>query len=139
METAPALDAVALRRAREHSGLSQNELARRAGLAGGDRVSRWERGEARPRSPRTLHDLAEALGVEARDLLLPPESGPNLRWLRFAAGLSIDELAIAANSGVSTVKRWEAEGHANPSNATLSALATALSTSTETIRRALTT
>lgn len=138
MEIAPALDADALRRARERAGLSQNELARRAGLAAGGRVSRWERGEARPRNPRTLHTLAQALGIDARELLLPPESGPTLRWLRFAAGLSVDELAVAANSGVSTVKRWEAEGHAAPSAATLSVLATALSTTTETVRRALT-
>ena len=111
METAPALDGDALRRARDRAGLSQNELARRVGLAAGDRISRWERGEARPRSPRTLHNVARALGVDARELLLPPESGPNLRWLRFAAGLSVDELAAATKSGVSTVKRWEADGH----------------------------
>ena len=137
MENAPALDGAALRRARERAGLSQNELARLAGFAGGDRVSKWERGEARPRSPRALHALSQALDVDARDLLLPPESGPNLRWLRFAAGLSVAELADAINSGVSTVKRWEADGLASPSAATLSALAAALHTSTDTIRLAL--
>lgn len=138
METAPALDGDALRRARERAGLSQNELARRVGLAAGDRISRWERGEARPRSPRTLHNVARALGVGARELLLPPESGPNLRWLRFAAGLSVDELAAATNSGVSTVKRWEADGHATPSPKTLAALAAALSTTPEAVQAALT-
>ena len=84
-----------------------------------------------------MHALSQALDVDARDLLLPPESGPNLRWLRFAAGLSVAELADAINSGVSTVKRWEADGLASPSAATLSALAAALHTSTDTIRLAL--
>jgi len=137
METAPALDGEALRRARERAGLSQNELARRVGLAAGDRISRWERGEARPRSPRTLHDVARALGVDARGLLLPPESGPNLRWLRFAAGLSVEELAAATNSGVSTVKRWEADGRATLSPRILAALATALCTTPEAVQSAL--
>ncbi len=139
METAPALDGDALRRARERAGLSQNELARRTGLAAGNRVSRWERGEARPRTPRDLHAIAQALGVDARDLLVPPKNGPDLRWLRFAAGLSVEDLASATNSGVSTVKRWEARGHSTPGSGTLIALAAALCTSPETVRRALTT
>ncbi len=138
MQDAPALDTTRLRVARERAGLSQNELARRAGLAAGDRVSRWERGEARPRSPRTLHTVAQALGVDARELLRSPEDGPDLRWLRFAAGLSVAELAAATNSGVSTVKRWEADGHASPSPKVLAALATALATTPEVVRRALT-
>lgn len=137
METAPALDGAVLRSARERAGLTQNQLARRAGLAGGDRVSLWERGEARPRSPRILHTVAGALSVEARDLLIRPAGGPDLRWLRFAAGLSVAQLAAAVNIGVSTLKRWEATGNASPSEATVAALASALSSSVEDVRHAL--
>ena len=137
METAPALNVAALRAARERIGLSQNQLARLAGLAGGDRISKWERGEARPRSPRALHAVAQALDVEAIDLLLLPESGPNLRWWRFVAGLSVTELAAGTNHSVSTVKRWEAEGLKTPSDALLRVLASKLAATTEQVRRAL--
>ncbi len=136
METAPAIDADALRAAREQAGVSQNDLARRAGMASGTRVSRWERGEARPRSPQILHAIAAVLEVEAASLLLPPEDGPNLRWLRFAAGLSVGQLAEATHTAVSTVKRWEAEGLLAPSETTVHALATALHAAPADIRRA---
>ena len=137
METAPALDGAALRNARENAGLSQNQLARQAGLADGGRVSKWERGEARPRNPQTLHSLARALDTDPRNLLLMPPEGPSLRWLRFAAGLSVAQLASATNSAVSTIKRWEAEGLVSPSEATLTVLASVLSTSTDNVKRAL--
>ena len=63
----------------------------------------------------------------------PALDGAALRRARERAGLSQN----AINSGVSTVKRWEADGLASPSAATLSALAAALHTSTDTIRLAL--
>lgn len=63
METAPALDGDALRRARERAGLSQNELARRVGLAAGDRVSRWERGRRGPAVPGPFTMSREPWGL----------------------------------------------------------------------------
>lgn len=137
METAPAIDGDALRAARERAGLSQNELARHLGMASGQRVSRWERGEARPRSPGILHAIADALDVSPVHLLVPPESGPTLRWFRFVAGLTVPELAEAIHTSVPTVKRWEADGLRSPGTTTVSALASALDVAPGEIREAL--
>jgi transcriptional regulator with XRE-family HTH domain len=49
----------ALRRARQHTGLSQRELARRAGLA----ATTVRQLEQRPRFGRALNQLAQALTV----------------------------------------------------------------------------
>ena len=137
METAPALDGDALRSARERAGLSQNDLARVLGLASGGRISLWERGEARPRSPQLLHALAAALATPVAELLESPRGGPTLRWLRFAAGLSVEDLALAAHTSPSSVKRWEAEGLARPTERVVSALVAALGSSEEDVRHAL--
>ena len=137
METAPAIDADALRAFRERAGISQNDLARRAGMASGTRVSRWERGEARPRSPRILHAIAAVLEVDVTSLLVPPENGPDLRCLRFVAGLTVAQLADATHAAVSTVKRWEAEGLLAPSETTVNVLATALRATPADVRHAL--
>lgn len=137
METAPAIDADALRALRERAGISQNDLARLAGMASGIRVSRWERGEARPRSPHILHAVAAALKVDATSLLVRPEDGPDLRWLRFAAGLSVAQLAEATHAAISTVKRWEAVGLGAPSETTVRLLATTLHATPAEVRHAL--
>jgi transcriptional regulator with XRE-family HTH domain len=137
METAPALDGDALRSARERAGFSQNDLARVLGLASGGRISLWERGEARPRSPQLLHALAAALATPVAELLESPQGGPTLRWLRFAAGLSVEDLALAAHTSPSSVKRWEAEGLARPTERVVSALVAALGSSEEDVRHAL--
>ena len=127
METAPAIDGAALRAARVRAGLTQHELAHEVGVVGGERISMWERGEARPRSPHLLHAVARALQVPVTALLLAPEGGASLRWLRFAAGLSVDEVARAAHVSVASLKRWEAQGcRRMPSPATLNAMAEAL-------------
>ena len=137
METAPAIDTDALRASRERAGISQNDLARRAGMASGARVSRWERGEARPRNPQILHAIAAVLEVDVLSLLLPPQDGPDLRWLRFAAGLTVAQLAEATHAANSTVKRWEAEGLLAPSETTVHVLATALNATPADVRHAL--
>jgi|SRR5450830_720869 len=127
METAPAIDGAALRAARERVGLTQHQLAREVGVVGGERISMWERGEARPRSPHLLHAVARAVQVRVTALLLPPEGAASLRWLRFAAGLSVDELARAAHVSVASLKRWEAQGcRRMPSQSTLDAVAAVL-------------
>jgi transcriptional regulator with XRE-family HTH domain len=137
METAPALDGNALRSARERAGLSQNDLARLLGLASGGRISLWERGEARPRSPQLLHALAAALAIPAAQLLASPQHGPSLRWLRFAAGLSVEELALATHTSPSSVKRWEAEGLVRPTERVVDALVQALNATEDDVRLAL--
>lgn len=137
METAPALDGAALRRARERAGLSQSGLARAAGVADGQRISRWERGEARPRSAAALRQVAVLLHVSPRSLLLPPTGPPSLRWLRYAAGTTVEELAAAIHASPGTVKRWEASGLLKPADSTVSAVAAALGASADDVREAL--
>ena len=98
----------------------------------------WERGEARPRSPHLLHAVARAVRVPVTELLLTPEGGASLRWLRFAAGLSVDEVAHAAHLSVASLKRWEAQGcRRTPSPATLDAVAAALGVPTAEVESAL--
>ena len=101
------IDPAALRRARTNKGLTQHELARLIGVAGGERVSRWELGTSEPR-PDVLLRLAEVLGVEAADLLTPPTKGQDLRRLRTIAGLSARQLADQAHLSLASVQRWEA-------------------------------
>ncbi|WP_407345030.1 helix-turn-helix domain-containing protein [Pengzhenrongella phosphoraccumulans] len=138
METAPSIDGAALRAARIRAGLTQHELAHEVGVVGGERVSMWERGEARPRSPQLLHAVARALGVPADALLIAPDGGPGLRWLRFAAGLSVEELAQAVHLSAASLKRWEAHGCRRlPSSATLDSIAVALGVDTTEVKDAL--
>ncbi len=136
MESAPIFDGDALRGARERAGLSQSELARRLGLADGNRISRWERGTAVPRAPRVA-DLARTLCAPAEELLRAPASDPSLRWLRYAAGLSVPEVAALVGCPVSTVRNWETQGLKAPNEETVLALAAALSTSSGRVRAAL--
>ena len=52
-----------MREARRAAGMTQAELARRVGVAGGERVSVWERGLAAP-SAVAVARMAEVLGVD---------------------------------------------------------------------------
>ncbi|KAB7740336.1 helix-turn-helix domain-containing protein [Nostocoides sp. F2B08] len=131
MDRAPAINPDALRRARQRAGLTQLQLALRIGVVGGERISSWERGLSRPRTPAMLHALARALDVPATSLLAVTDEGPDLRWLRFAAGLSAAELAHAAGVSVTTIHRWENGQLERPlPSDVLADLATALKTST---------
>lgn len=104
-----ALDPSALRAARENAGLTQHQLARLVGVAGGERVSRWERGTSEPR-PDILVRLAETLGLTPFALLDTDPASPDLRALRLAAGLTATEVAVRAHVAKPTYERWEA-GH----------------------------
>lgn len=138
MSPDPVFSAQALRDARLRAGLTQGELARRIGVAGGERVSEWERGQARVRSATRLHALAAALGVNPVDLLQAPSGRRGLRWYRMLAGLTPAELARAASVSVPTVKRWEAHGTARGLPvATLTGLAAALGVTPDAVAEAL--
>ncbi len=100
------VDGAAVLRARAARGLSQHQLARIVDVAGGERVSGWERGVGQPRA-RIIPDLARALGVDPLDLLSLPH-GVDLRALRLVAGRTAPELARAVNVSVHTYLRWEA-------------------------------
>ncbi len=103
----PTVDPQALRAARVRQGLTQHELARLVGVAGGERVSRWELGTSAPRTP-VLTPLARALGVELGDLLNPDSDGPGLRRMRVLAGLTVRQLADRVHVSVANIQRWEA-------------------------------
>jgi transcriptional regulator with XRE-family HTH domain len=104
---ASGVDPSALRAAREHAGLTQHELARLVGVAGGERVSRWELGTSEPR-PDLLLKLARILAIPASDLIHHDGESPDLRALRLRVGLSVSELADRTNLSMPTYLRWEA-------------------------------
>jgi transcriptional regulator with XRE-family HTH domain len=61
------IDGARLRRLRRESALSQRDLTRMTGIAF-DTISRLETGKQRAQ-PRTIRKLADALGVEPRELM----------------------------------------------------------------------
>ena len=131
------MDPPALRAARLSAGLTQHELARLVGVAGGERISRWELGTSAPR-PQVLPRLAEALGVATSDLLVSLEE-PDLRRLRTSTGLSAREVAVRARMSVPTLVRWESGRLVNvPSATAVERLAVVLGVSAEGVRRAIT-
>lgn len=101
------VDPSALRAAREKAGLTQHELARLVGAAGGERVSRWELGMSEPR-PDFLVKVARILHIPALRLIHVEGEIPDLRALRLQAGLTVPELAARTNLSVPTYFRWEA-------------------------------
>jgi transcriptional regulator with XRE-family HTH domain len=120
------VDPSALRAAREKAGLTQHELARLVGAAGGERVSRWELGTSVPR-PDFLVKLARALDVPALRLIRLDGEGPDLRALRLQAGLTVPELVGRTNLSAPTYYSWEQGRWTRlPSVATLETLARAL-------------
>ena len=138
MDRAPAIDPNVVREARERAGLTQLQLAYRVGVVGGERISSWERGLSRPRTPAVLHALAKALKVSPVSLLVEPAQGPDLRWLRFAAGLSTAELAKRVRVSSATIQRWESGQRDRPlPMESLGALARALDVSPGQVRAAL--
>lgn len=101
------VDPAALRSARENAGLTQHELARLIGAAGGERVSRWELGMSEPR-PDFFVKLARILQIPARRLIHLEGDIPDLRALRLKAGLTVPELSSRTNLAMPTYLRWEA-------------------------------
>ncbi len=100
------LDPSELRAARERAGLTQHELARLVGAAGGERVSRWELGTSAPR-PDFLVKLARALDIPTLRLVRFDGAVPDLRALRLQAGLTVPDVAAAIKVAVPTYYAWE--------------------------------
>jgi transcriptional regulator with XRE-family HTH domain len=67
------VDGARLRRLRRERALSQRELSRITGIAF-DTISRLETGKQQAQ-PRTIRRLANALGVEPRELMRREEQG----------------------------------------------------------------
>ena len=104
------LDEKRLREVRLALGVSQRELARRAGISEPS-VSMFERGLTQPEPP-TLAALAKALGVTPADLLLPLDGPPSLLRRRVEAGLIQREVADQLGIPPSTyaaIERGESE------------------------------
>jgi transcriptional regulator with XRE-family HTH domain len=134
---ASGVDPGALRAAREAAGLTQHQLARLVGVAGGERVSRWELGTSEPR-PDILVRLARALDLAAVDLLDLVDGKPDLRALRLAAGLSAEDAAARAHVSKASYKRWEAgKWERLPSKQSLTGLARAMRVNTKVVAAAL--
>lgn len=129
------MDPVALAVARERRGLTQTQLAEAIGVAGGERVSRWEKGHSQPRVTH-LRRIAETLDVSIRELLAPGER--DLTRLRTERGFEMAELATATDIPASTLWRWE--GGTVPTSAArehVEALAEALGVDVDEVRAAL--
>jgi transcriptional regulator with XRE-family HTH domain len=67
------VDGARLRRVRREHALSQRDLSRITGIAF-DTISRLETGKQRAQ-PRTIRRLADALGVEPRELMKGENDG----------------------------------------------------------------
>ncbi|MEJ7833253.1 MAG: helix-turn-helix transcriptional regulator [Nocardioides sp.] len=130
------IDPRALRAARERAGLTQSELARRIGVVGGERVSRWELGRSQPR-PDLLVRMAEELDLRPRQLVMPASSVPDLRALRLAAGLDAYEVVEAIHLSLPTYRKWEqGRWRRLPAKGTLATLARTFMVSLSEVERA---
>ena len=135
MAPEPLFDPDALRDARLRAGLTQSQLARLIGSAGGERVSKWELGVQSPR-PEAIRKLAQVLNVDPSQLLQPGRS--DLRRLRVSRGLAAKDLAAKAHLALPTLMRWEEEGlQRMPNPKTIAALAAALHVSPAEVQEAV--
>ncbi|MGD9961863.1 helix-turn-helix domain-containing protein [Nocardioides sp.] len=134
---ASGIDLSALRTARERLGLTQHQLARLVGVAGGERISRWELGLDEPR-PDSLARLARALNTHVVELLDVDAERRDLRALRYCAGLSAGEVAAAVHISARSYARWESGSWVRPPSAeNLRAIARKLDVPVGTVRDAL--
>lgn len=97
----PPFDPETLTAAVAASGLSRAAVAERLGVHR-QRVYDWEHGTSTPH-PHRMPDLAAALGVPARSLVV----GRSLRSRRYAAGLTQADAATAVGVDRAEWSRWE--------------------------------
>lgn len=109
---------------RERAGLTRTELARRVGVASGERIGSWERGIDQPSAPY-LPRLAQALGVEPIELLDVDVKAPTFTALRYVAGLTIEDLAKAVGVRYGVMQRID-RGVVEPPDDLVKRLAAAL-------------
>lgn len=103
----PRMDTGRLRELRLGKGMSQHALSLKVGVQGAAAISAWERGVATPR-PSTLLRVAKVLGVDPIELLaVDGTEGRTLQELRVVRGMTLGELAGAASTSPSTLRRWE--------------------------------
>lgn len=96
----------AIRDARESAGFTQHQLAREVGIAGGERVSKWELGTAVPRL-EVLARVARVVDVDIQVLLAPGFRLVGVARLRAAQSLSVSEAARECHVSIATYERWE--------------------------------
>jgi transcriptional regulator with XRE-family HTH domain len=133
-----SVDPAALRDARLKAGLTQAQVARTLGLAGGEAVSVWERAAFEPRSAALLHRLADVLGVAVAHLLCLDGGKVDLRYLRLAAGLESAAVADQLHVALSTYRRWERGAWTRtPSDAAIATLAKAFGVRPDVVTGAL--
>lgn len=122
---------------RKEAGLLQTELAAKLGTSD-RRVGEWERGQAQPQ-PRYLLTAAQALGVDALQLLDVDAQDPPLLALRLSAGLTLHQLAAATGVAVTTYVRLEKGNvRSEPGRDLLQALAAALGVESDRVEQAVT-
>lgn len=92
--------------------MTQADLAEALGVAGPERISSWEHETNRPQVSQ-VPVLARLLRVSP-DALLVSDARNRLRDLRWAAGLSLGELADRLHVGRNTYQRWETGERAFP-------------------------
>lgn len=130
------LDARALRAAREAAKITQSDLAREIGVAGGERIWRYEHGLSQPR-PDLLVRLAEVLHLNPRQLVRSASEVPDLRALRLAAGLEAKEVVAAIHMSLPTYRKWEqGRWRRLPDRSTIDALARTFEVSRAEVERA---
>ena len=95
-----------LREARRRAGLTQVDLAKRAGIRDSGRIGIWERGQDQP-SPASIPRLAEALGLAPADLYDPLGGAVTFEVLRRSEGLSLTALGERTGLGYKRVRRIE--------------------------------
>ncbi|MGH3498940.1 MAG: helix-turn-helix domain-containing protein [Nocardioidaceae bacterium] len=133
-----SVDPAALRAARQAAGLTQGQLARALGLAGGEAVSVWERGAFEPQRAALLHRVAEVLGVAVPELLRCDGGKIDLRYLRLVAGLESTDIADQLHVALSTYRRWERGAWTRtPGVAVIASLARAFGVSPDVVTSAL--
>lgn len=132
------VSAARLRDLRLSNGWTQQALSMMVGVRGAAAVSAWERGLAVPR-PATLLRIARAFGVEPVDLLQRDGfEALALRELRVVRGMSLRELAAAASTSTSTLRRWEGGSYVRaPGADVVRALARALDVQPARVEEAL--
>lgn len=126
-----------LARFRRDAGLSQVDLASCLGVSSA-RVSEWERGDVTRPHPRQLLAIANAVGVDALQLLDCDRADPPLVALRLRAGLSLHDVAESTTLPYSNYRRLE-QGLSRRvlPQPMLHALAAALGVSADRIKRAI--